>query len=296
MEQNKTIWKKTFSYVGKFIGSSTIFGKIYTIGKKIYYTGKKIYSKTKNTFNFAKNTYGYIKDRISGKDPSYYKNQLRKNWKKSFLSDINYKKYVNKKSFDKINDAYNGYKRAKEYYNIIERYKNKIKSSIFKYNNMKNQFQNLLQNLRNKTQQKKEYIRLVKQYQNYTVKITQPVKRREKCKVCKSYHINEYLEEQIFINKELYEKYNEYINKIKNCENEFELKVKDIDSFKCSIKNKEEEIKKIISEFKGNLFSFKNYINSSENEIIDLGKNLNISYLIRDFNNMINEFISYNIN
>ena len=103
--KTKQYGKKAFSNVGKFIGNSSVIGKIYHIGKKIYKTGKKIYSKTKNTVNFVRNSYGYIKNRINGKDSSYYFNQLRKNWNKSYLSNFNYKKYVNENSFNRINNV-----------------------------------------------------------------------------------------------------------------------------------------------------------------------------------------------
>lgn len=307
--KTKQYGKKTFGNIGKFIGNSTVFGRVYNIGKNIYETGKRIYKKAKNTVNFVRNSYGYIKDRINGKDSSYHLNQLRKNWNKSYLSNFNYKKYVNENTFDRINNVY---KRAKNYYNLFERYKDKIKSNILKFNNMKNKFPNLLGNLRNKVELKKEYINMAKQYKNYSFTITNEYVRNVpyiteeiyKCPICQNHHKRKvtrtYQEkyqknEKIFDNTR-YEKYNEYINKIKNCEKEFTSKINEIDSFKSSIIKKEEEIRNIISEFKNNILSYKYNLNSSEYEIVNLGKNLNCSDFISKFNNIINEFNSYKIN
>ena len=340
--KTKQYTKKIFVNVGKFIGNSTVFGKIYNIGKKIYYTGKHIYSQTKNTIDFVKNSYGYIKNKINGKDSTYYSNQLKKNWKKSFLSRFNYKKIINEKSFDKLN---NNYKRIKEYYNIFERYKNIIKSNIFMFNNMRKKFQNLLEDLRNKIEQKKEYIKKAKENQNYTYEITVQRCRYislphyinfcinckvyccsicewpenvpyctcvyfnggRKCPKCpgncpRECHIRidkkeeKYYEKEKIIHQCKYDEYNKYINKIQNCENDFTLKIKEIDSLKHSIQNKEKEVKNIISEFKKNIFPYRNNFNSSEYEIINLVKKLNIEDLINDFERLNKNFFDVKVN
>ena len=177
---------------------------------------------------------------------------------------------------------------------------------------MKNKFPNLLENLRNKVELKKEYINMAKQYQNnsyivtkeYVIYVPYTTEEIYKCPNCRNYHTRKvtitYKEkkqenEKIFDNTR-YEKYNEYINKIKNCEKEFTSQINEIDSFKSSIIKKEEEIRNIISEFKNNILSYKYYLNSSEYEIVNLGKNLNCSDFISKFNNIINEFNSYKIN
>ena len=347
-QKAKQYGKNFISSIGKSISNSTFFGKVYNIGKKvynygkriydtgkrIYNTGKRIYTKAKNTYNFLRNSFYYVKNRNNKDIANRYLIQMKKNWKSSFLSGINYKKYINQNYYNKINNSFIDSK------NII--FLKQIKSKISEYNAIKDRYLNLKESLKKFINKKREYVSIAQQYENfsYEVKVLRFKETKTNypynycrncseycCQVCRTFDENgislctyfnggrncpkckgkcprdchirtDYFIEKYYVQEKKVDEakkryYDEYVNKIRNLENEFNLKFKDMYDFKDKIQNLKTHVESHIIKYEKIFQNSKNGIsNSVQNEIkniLNVGKkfNLDISY---DLKNLSSDF------
>ena len=86
------------------------------------------------------------------------------------------------------------------------------------------------------------------------------------------------------------EKYNKYLNEIKNLENEFNSKIKDVNEFMDKIKSIENEIKRSVCDLENNFNKSFNVFDIEIKNVINLGKNTWASIIVDELYNLKSEF------
>ena len=84
--------------------------------------------------------------------------------------------------------------------------------------------------------------------------------------------------------------YNKYVNEIKNLENEFNSKIKDVNEFMDKIKSIENEIKRSICGLEYNFNKSFNVFDIEIKNAINLGKNTGASIIVDELYNLKSEF------
>ena len=84
--------------------------------------------------------------------------------------------------------------------------------------------------------------------------------------------------------------YNKYVNEIKNLENEFNSKIKDVNEFMDKIKSIENEIKRSVCDLENNFNKSFNVFDIEIKNVINLGKNTGASIIVDELYNLKSEF------